>query len=282
MFYKHTDGSFYTEKAGAGVKVVDLESVTETSTHSGALKARFLPEDKQELKIENINTNGEWAYVTFYIRKGANAKNYRLEVWSGTRTGAANTTENGYVAFDCNNPGTASENFALTDTYKENSQVKWFDGVFSYFDTDKHVRYNAELDADKSGNVYEESYVPSSFSESVAYLAYLNYDKDNVYNVFVDYSLFEQTVTAQEDTDDTVEDSSEEETESELNIWLLASSIAVAGVLILAVASIVARKVIENYKKKHGAKARKVVQEKKAPKAKKVEKKVDEDSPYND
>ena len=222
--------------------------------------------------------------LTFYIRKGVSAKNYRLEVWSGTRDGkTVNKTENGYVAFDTNSPGTASENFALSETYKENEQVNWFEGVFSYFDTDKHVRYNAELDTDKSGNAYEESYTPSSFTEGIAYLAYLNYDNDNVYNVFVDYSLFDQEVVAQDTTDDSTDDSSEEEKpESELNVWLLASSIAVAGVLLLAIASIVARKVIESYKKKHGTRARKAVKEKKAPTAKKVEKKVDEDSPYND
>jgi hypothetical protein len=235
------------------------------------------------LKIENINTNGEWAYVTFYIRKGANAKNYRLEVWSGTRNGNANTTENGYVAFDSNNPGSTSTNFALYEEYEEIEGITKFDGVFSYFDTDMHVRYNADLDTDKSGNLYAESYVPSNFTESLAYLAYLNNNGDNVYNVFVDYSLSEQSVIAQEKVEDTTEDSTDdEEVESELNIWLLASSIAVAGVLVLAVASIIVRKAVEKYKKKHGARARKTVKEKKAPTAKKAAKKVDEDSPYND
>jgi flagellar biosynthesis/type III secretory pathway M-ring protein FliF/YscJ len=90
-------------------------------------------------------------------------------------------------------------------------------------------------------------------------------------------------VAAKVESDDTTkEDSTEEETDSELNIWLLASSIAVAAVLVLAVASIIVRKIVEKYKKKHGARARKTVKEKKAPAAKKVEKKVDEDSPYND
>ena len=286
VFYTGTNG-IYTEANDGGVQVFDLADITKSVGVNGILEARYLPEDKQELMIEKIDTKGEWAYVTFYIRKGANAKNYRLEVWSGTRDGkTVNTTEGGYVAFDTNNPGTASENFALSEDYKDNKQVEWFDGVFSYFDTDKHVRYNAERDEKKIGNLYAESYVPSSFSESLAYLAYLNYDEDNIYNVFADYSVSDQTVVAKEQSDDTSTDSSkeEEETESELNIWLLASSIAVAGVLVLAVASIIVRKVIENYKKTHGAKARKTVKEKKAPKAKKSFDKtnVDENSPYND
>ena len=287
MFYKHTDGYYYTEANGAGVKVIDLKDITKdvTGAKKSVLTARYLPEAKQELKIEEIETNGEWAYVTFYIHKGASAKNYRLEVWSGKRDGTiVNKTAGGYVAFDTNNPGTAADNFALAEEYKDHEEVNSFDGVFSYFDTDKHVRYNAELDEKKIGNLYAESYVPSSFSESLAYLAYLNYDNDNIYNVFADYSVSDQTVAAQEQTDDDTTDSSsdEEESESELNVWLLASSIAVAGVLVLAVASIIVRKILVKYKKKHGMKARKVVKEKKAPKAKKVEKTVDEDSPYND
>lgn len=285
MFYKNND-SWYTEANGAGVKVIDLASVTEgvEGVSNGVLTARYLPEAKQELKVENINTNGEWAYVTFYIRKGATTKNYRLEVWSSaTRKGDANKSEGGYVVFDSNNPGTASENFALTEDYKENEKVTWFESVFSYFDTDKHVRYNAELDVDKSGNVYEESYTPSAFTESIAYLAYLNYDNDNVYNVFADYSVSDQEVVAQEITDDTTPDSEEEEEEENdgANAWLLASSIAVAAVLVLAVASIVVRKLVAKFQRKHGAKARKTVKEKKAP-TKKAKPSVDEDSPYND
>ena len=175
----------------------------------------------------------------------------------------------------------------MYEEYENIADITKFDGVFSYYDTDKHVRYDADLDTDKSGNVYSD-YTSSSYTASIAYLAYLNnnYTADDdalYYNIFADYSVSDQTVAAKVETDDdTTNDSDDEETESELNVWLLASSIAVAAVLVLAVASIIARKVIENYKKKHGAKARKVVQEKKAPKAKKVEKKVDEDSPYND
>ena len=284
MFYKH-ENSWYTEANGAGVKVVDLASITKEVGTNGVLKARFLPTEKaEELKIENIDTKGEWAYVTFYIRKGATAKNYRLEVWSGTRDGkVVNKLENGYVAFDTNNPGTAADNFALAEEYKDNNQGTWFEGVFSYFDTDKHVRYDENLDKDKSGNLYKDSYVPSSYTASIAYLAYEETGK--LYNVFADYSLSDQAVVAQEPSDDTTEDTSEEEEteENELNVWLLASSIAVAAVLVLAVASILVRKFLASYTKKHGVKARKVVKEKKTPTAKKAEKpSVDEDSPYND
>ena len=280
VFFKGEDSNYYAKtENGSMVKVVDLATIPQD-----VLAPRYTAEKAQDLMAIVEDTDGEWAYVTFYIRQGATAKNYRLEVWNGPRNGAPeNTTDanykKGYVAFDVNNPGTASDNFALYEEYEDLEGVVKFDGVFSYFDTANHVRYDATLDTNKVGNAYED-YDATSYEASIAFLAYQ--DGKN-YTFFADYSVSDQTVAAKVETDDsTTEDSSEEEeTDNELNIWLLASSIAVAGVLVLAVASIIVRKVIENYKKKHGAKARKTVKEKK-PAAKKVEKTVDEDSPYND
>ncbi|MBQ7948441.1 MAG: hypothetical protein IJ284_01625 [Clostridia bacterium] len=283
VFYKHSDNNYYTEKEG-GVKVVDLASVTKmTDGSTNPLEARYLPEATQELKLENIDTNGEWATVTFYIHKGVTAKNYRLEVWSGTRNGSTVNTA-GYVAFDTNNPGTAQDNFALIDDYKDLEGVKSFEGVFSYYDTNQHVRYDADLDADKSGNAYEDN-IKTKYSSSTADVAYLSYKNSNgtLYNIFADYSLFDQEVAAKTTTDDTTTDDSTEDEEDEegVNVWLLASSIAVAGVLVLVVLSIVIRKVVANLRKKHGTRVRKP-KTKKTAAPKKAEKTVDEDSPYND
>jgi len=284
VFYKHSDGQYYTEKEG-GVKVVNLASVTKMSDDStNPLEARYLPEATQKLMLENIDTEGKWVTVTFYIHKGVTAKNYRLEVWSGTRNGSTVNTA-GYVAFDTNNPGTAQDNFKLVDEYKDIEGVKSFEGVFSYYDTDKHVRYDADRDADKSGNVYEDN-IKSKYTSSSSAVAYLSYkSSDNViYNIFADYSLFDQEVVAKAETDDsTTEDSTEEEEDKEgVNVWLLASSIAVAGVLVLAVLSIVVRKLVGNLRKKHGTRVRKTKTKKTAATPKKAEPTVDEDSPYND
>jgi heme exporter protein D len=232
--------------------------------------------------IENIDTNGEWTTVTFYVRKGESALNYRLEVWSGTRDGkTVNTT--GIVAFDTNNPGTASSNFDTLIEEFEDTATSKFDSVFSYFDTDMHVRFDAEKDTEKRGNAYEDNAKATLTAEaSTAYLKH--YSDATGYNVFADYSLSDKTVAASEQTDDDHdhEDSSDEETTaSAADGWLLASSIAVAAVLVLAVASVAARKILDKVRRNRGKKVRKEKAEK-APKQKKVEKTVDEDSPYND
>ncbi len=289
VFYKGTDG-YYTEANNGGVKVHDLLDLTkkcdyedvETYTGSEPLSCRYYPWDgegnliSRKLQLENIETNGEWMTVTFYIGKGDNAKNYRLEVWSGTRNSSTvNTT--GYVIFDTNNPGTASTNVdSLLTMHKNNdyADVDMFESVFSYYDTDKHVRYDKAADTEKVGNLY-------TAPTKEAGVAYLCSETSTSYTVIADYSKSDVNVAAT--TPETEEeDTTEEDTnDSETNVWLLASSISVAAVLLLAVLSIVIRKVVEKTHKKHGFKVRKP-KTKKETAVKKVEKKVDEDSPYND
>jgi len=214
--------------------------------------------------IENITTNGEWATVTFYLRKGDDAKNYRLEVWSGTRvvldangnkTTPVVNPANSYVIFDTNNPGAASSNYStLLEQYEDKATDK-FEGVFSYYDSDKFVRYDADMDEDKSGNAYE--YTASMYEPATAYLFY-NDTAANTYTVFADYTLSEKTIVATEKPENNNSSSSSEEDneDSSANVWLLASSISIAAVLVLAVASIGVRKVIENANKKKGTRAR--------------------------
>ena len=283
VFYKH-ENAWYTQPEGKGVRVYNLADITAGTAWNSAslLDARYLPNNAQELKLENIDTNGKWTTVTFYIRKGESTKDYRLEVWSGTRDGKTVNTK-GIVAFDTNNPGTASSNFdTLIEEYKDTASSQ-FESVFSYYDTDMHVRFDAAQDTEKRGNAYEDNAKATLSAEaSMAYLKH--YSEETGYNVFADYTLSDKTVAASEveDDDDTTDDSSEDETTaSAADGWLLASSIAVAAVLVLAVASVATRKIVDKVRKNRGKKVRKEKAEK-APKQKKVEKTVDEDSPYND
>ena len=248
------DGKYFADAAKT-VEVNDFATLNITP--------RCKAEASKQMMIENITTNGEWATVTFYLRKGDDAKNYRLEVWNGTRvvldangnkTTPVVNPANSYVIFDTNNPGAASSNYStLLEQYEEKATDK-FEGVFSYYDTDKFVRYDADMDEDKSGNAYE--YTASTYEPATAYLFY-NDTAANTYTVFADYTLSEKTIVATEKPDnDNSSSSSEEDEDSSANVWLLASSIAVAAVLVLAVASIGVRKVIENANKKKGARAR--------------------------
>ena len=109
FYYK--DGKYYADSAKT-VEVLDLTSVT-------ALEKRADAYGKQDMQI-TVNGTGEWATVTFYIHPGDSGKNYRLEVWSGSRDGAVKNPASSYVIVDSRTPDAlTAETFA---TYTENRQ----------------------------------------------------------------------------------------------------------------------------------------------------------------
>ena len=238
-----------------------------------------------------VSATDDWVTVTFYVKTGATAKNYRLEVWSGERTGNPNAAGT-YVMFDGNPSAVsnASTNYDnLLSLYEGDEDIEQYKSVFSYFDTDKFLRYNKDLDVEEIGNLYQENYDVTAQEEAIFYLYAGASDSDQTY--LVNYATQDQVVTASEiDKDDstTDEDSDDLTTGTETNPWLLISSIAIAVVLLLAIASIIFRKVWKKARKNMTAKKR--VPKKSKAKHVKIEKvdvkeskeEIDEDSPYND
>jgi hypothetical protein len=107
------------------------------------------------------------------------------------------------VFFDAYNPGAVDSKFAtLIEQRQEEIDVdgslgNYFEGVFSFYDTDKFLRYDETADEKAVGNAYE-SYLPSSYTDGVAYLTYT---KANVYEMYLDYTLSETAVTADIDVE---------------------------------------------------------------------------------
>ena len=248
VFYA-ADGKYYADAAHT-VEVKDLKEVTE-------LAHRYEGGNSADLMIENIDTNGEWKTVTFYIKKGNAAKNYRLEVWSGTRDGNVKNAANSYVLFDANNPGTASDNYSkLKDEYKDDvTHDNKYESVYSYYDTDRHVRYEEAKDVDKVGNLYKDSFTASSYEEAIAYMLY---EKDGNYTIFADYSLKDVTITpASANTDNDTDDDTDEDTDEDgMNIFMLISSISVAAALLVAIGGIATQRILKVVRKKKAANAR--------------------------
>ncbi len=257
-FY-HKNGAYYAHKDGNTYKthVNDLASIASLAT-------RYTKQAANNKLEAEVSLSGEWTEITFYVHTGDSAKNYRLEVWNNDKTGAANAAGT-YLIVDTNTPSSDETTIqGLISEYAE--EVKdldedqitagdnyLFNGVFSYFDTANHLRYDASLDEKGNGNLYEDNYVPSSYAEGIAFLKYA---EGNSYTVFADYQYSEKTVAASEVEDDKEDDSTtDDETASETNIWLLISSLAIAGVLLLAIASIVIRKIVVNARKNRAAQA---------------------------
>ncbi|MBQ7879565.1 MAG: hypothetical protein IJ317_02840 [Clostridia bacterium] len=251
--YYYKEGKYYADSAYTTV-VNNLADVTELPVRTEAQAAKAL-------QYTEIDTNGEWAIVTFYIHTGDVAKNYRLEVWSGTRDGSAVNGAYSYVMFDAYKPADVdATSFANLIKERQDLGAEYFESVYSFYDTDKFLRYDETADKNEVGNSYE-SYLSSAYAKSVAYLTY---QADGVYETYADYALSEIEVAADaEETDDDTTDEADETSGETTNVWLLASSIAIAGVLLLAVASLIIRKAMKN-RRKHSATV--------APKSKKSKK----------
>ncbi len=216
------------------------------------LTPRYTAVDENKVMHVSVgDTNGAWKIVTFYIHTGESAKNYRLEVWNGAREGGA-IAAGAYVMFDSWNPSdalTADTWNSMIEERKDatDATIDTFDSAFSFFDSAKYFRYDETIDINNVGAVYE-SYDPTTTTETVAYL--LSDDTD-MCTVFADYATTE-TAVSKDEVKEEDEEEEEEDTESETNGWLLASSIAIAAVLVIAIVSLVARKVIAVRRKKHG------------------------------
>lgn len=222
--------------------------VTDFSKLTG-LTARYEAHEAKKLCVE-INGDGSWKDVKFFLKTGATAKNYRLEIWCGNRNDATanGTATTAYVIADSYDIGTLD-----ADTYKNNlaeredetANADSFKSTFTFFDTAKFLRYNKELDLQGVGNSYDE-YKQSNYEEDVVYLYYQD---DATYETYANFSLADTSVDTDAVDDDTTEDDTDSTTTSELNPWLLASSIIVAAVLLLAIISLVVRKALVRTRK---------------------------------
>ena len=277
FYFNKADGAYY---ATSRLKKADKVNQLPLSI------ARYQAESAKELKVEikgDATSASVWQTITFYVQTGENAKNYRLEVWSGNREGTATVAANSYVLFDSDNPGTF-ESFDDLIADREDSATELVKDGYSFYDSPKFLRYDETQDDNGVGNSYK-NYTTGAYNKEG--VAYLSYSKGGEHEVYVNYSLSETTIPTDTETDK--EETPEEETTTATgaNTFLLISSLAVAGVLVLAVVSLIVRKVIL---KKRGHTIRVKREKKPAPKkekpvkAKKVktEEPKSENDPYND
>lgn len=276
FYHKQGDaeGIYYADRA-CTVRVYDLKELLPKG-----LAARTQASEQQgeaSLEYTDINTSGKWETYTFYIHTGSEAKNYRLEVWSGTRDNQGVVLEEGsYVMFAADNRTELTSDTwgsMLKETLKKaqngnadfykSANVRYY--AFSFLDSAKFLRYDSAFDTDDIGNAYT-SYDSTSYaykanfdhmekmSDYVAYLAYTDVTPGEKENIrFADYSKTDVSVTADaNDKDNSDSDDSDDKSSSGMNGWLLASSIILAAVLLLAIVSLAVQRIV---RKKNRTKA---------------------------
>ncbi len=304
FYYK--DGKYYADAA----KTVEVKDFSDKN-----IPTRYGAASKKDLSVtvDNENgTNGEWKTITFYIGAGSQPKNYRLEVWSGSRDGKVTSAANSYVLFDTNTAGsldsTSYETLAngafeylaaqkddqdnlvyanqdaLKEALKKNGNLLYT--AYSFYDDATFLRYNSSLDENEIGNKYDDyDSTSASYSEVMSYLYYENSDL-NAISVFANYTQNDVTVPVDVEENTTTEDPTieEEDNEADHNLGMLISSLAVAGVLVAVLVIIGVRKAVKYAKKKAAQAARPVrVKPEKLVKKPVVKEEVkEEDSPYND
>lgn len=126
---------------------------------------------------------------------------------------------------------------------KFNYTAKYY--TYTLYDAESYLPFNANTAADGETG-YE--YKITDFDETLAYFRYDN-EKENSYNVFVDYSAVDQDIKINTSTDGD-EDEEEEDTNTSGDVWLYVSSIILVAVLLLTLAAMLLR----SYLKKHNLK----------------------------
>lgn len=282
------DGTYYryrdADSGRLSVKVKDFTAAGVDLT--GAVLQQPSGKALSQTVVNNSNQTSDWIYVRFFIASGDEAKNYRLEVWSGARAseGDAALVENSadtFVAFDIVGYSDLTEETftnlvdlrlkalasdlgygsdatavdALEEAYLADpaSFIGRTDGKeivyyhYSLYDDDDYASYDADY-SDAETDPYAD-YDASSYSNEVAYLRYNNdgATEGNVYyDTFVNYGASEITVSSSSSSDDETTDDSSPD--SNQNIWLLVISIVLAVVLIFTLVALLVRKLLANIK----------------------------------
>ena len=281
VYYSH-DGAYYRyHDEDADSYSVRVEDFTEAGVDlTGAQLQDATDKALMQTVTNDTDEISDWIYVRFFIATGNESKNYRLEVWSGSRDGQTQNAADTFVLFDVvNYESLASDTFdsllnarleayaeeldyadvdALQEAYEADpaSFIAGEDGkslvyyYFSLYDDAAYESYDADY-SNLTGDPYAD-YDQSTYANTVAYFSY-HFETENraYYDTFVDYSASEITVatSSSEENPDEEEDTSTTD-ESGQNVWLLVSSIVLAIILILTLVLLLLKNLLSNLKKR--------------------------------
>lgn len=310
-FFAH-EGQFYAygdeDEEIYSVPVKDLDhSIARYDYTDAELPGSVIVVDGTQEDVAN-----KWVTVSFFIRTGNEAKDYRLEVWSGSRDGSVKNPAGSYVVFDNKTSADVSGDFETlrseaVETMKkeqgvgkdENLTADAFYYTYTFYDDTSYLRYDVAEDEDETGDPYE-AYTQSSYSETLVYLYHedtTSVSGEYLYQMFLDYSATDVTVEAATSDDTTDDDTTDgAATTPEYNVWLFVSSIALVAALFIVVISLGIRRITKNVKEKRVEKKartnvaysgkrkvfKKAPEQKEAPEEPEQPEPKDDGNPYND
>ena len=308
FYYNAADGNYYAYRTETGLNSYSYSQVVQnlpTTDEEGTSIVRYeAPADASAygtaITISGSEENDGWVEVVFYVQTGNEAKDFRLEVWAGSRDNSTDgIPAGGYVFFDDYVSETTSDydtllDEAVDDLMQDPGNISPDDDTkltsehalyytYTFYDATDYLRYDINEDEDELGNPYG-SYTQSSYSEEIVWL-------QNGTTMFLNYGATDVTVEQDDlgSSDDTETDDTTDTT-SDTNIWLIISSGILAVALLFTVIAIIVRrvhaKVAKNAKVKPAkapkASAAKPVKPVKPAEPEAPETTPDEDAPYND
>ena len=217
------------------------------------------------LAVKVPTTNGEWKTVSFYIASGADAMNYRVEMWNGSRDGASTST--GYVFFNEIEITTFTENEeknghlvtgSVLKTALDNNEIEYVDATdIKIKNGILHAKALTELEKQ-----FNEEYPDQKVTYPEKYVWVSNKNANGEGNfVYAIYNTINPETTNPYDSITEEEEETEEESGCATNFdsatfWLQFSTILLAVLLIGAILILVLRTIRRRTKKASKIKAR--------------------------
>lgn len=290
VYYKNGDNYYRYYNEDRNSYSVAVKDFTQAGVDADKLSKATLQASEMNKQLVQViegtaENAGQWIYANFFIAAGSEAKNYRLEVWNGSRDGTDKMAAESYVIFDKINYNTLdSTSFtdmleesllalgennsfgnqyttldAIEKAYRENPSA--FIGTddsetalvyfhFSLFDSSDYASYDKDNGAETRESDPYADYTSSDYSDQVAYLKFNTSANGFIeYNTFVNYGASEIDVATA--TSDTEEDTTDTTTDNgnNTNLWLLIPSIVLAAALFLTLISLLVKKLLGNIKR---------------------------------
>lgn len=186
-----------------------------------------------------------WVTVTFYIATGANKFDFRIELWNGARDGKDETASKGYVFFN-------NIKSQLTNAFTEATEI---DDTFTvsgnplYDLTRQNI--NTIYTHQRELTDVEKKYNKENSSTPVEYKTkYIWAENENT--IYAIYNTLDVTAkdpyANQDTTEETPAGSNCAASTDPATFWLSFSSIVLAGILLIAIIALIAKRVIAKKK----------------------------------
>lgn len=192
---------------------------------------------------KNMMNDDGWTTISFYLATGLEAKNFRLELWNGDRSGLDTLKSQGFIFFNnvsISTSGAFTEPTNIANAFTVSGNPLYDIGKATL--EDSIVQHTRELtDLEKQFNDEQtDSTKKVSYNPTIIWAN----DSNNIYAIFNTIDPIEVDPYASESEDDTEEDTSSgciAETDP-ATFWLSFSSILLGVVLVLAMIMLVIKK----------------------------------------